>query len=601
MKKSLVSLGLAGFIFAASAQAAIVDHGTYLQDTDTGKYWLKLTETRGISYNNVTAQLPRGEAFEGWRYATQAEVDELITNYGIPASATSGNGCATGIYCGALDAAYAEQLEDLIALLGDVQDAYLDATGAANDVSPDGAGIAAGRLGELGDPNPGSTLVWLTTIRDGELVDRVSGVPTTDGVDAIFTQSVLSSTGTGNSGSFLVRETDPSIPLPTPQELLDSGQLTLFDDLAPEDIGLTVNCGDVFAQNICNWDNEGYFGYGQEDGGGGFNTTVFLLDLLDGFDAQSYPWMRMVAYERNDVYTAVSNPTFQFLPEVAATEPDPFFGRTIPGTFIEGADYCGGGGFCPVWVDNVELEFISNNIEIDFDPWNAGNIIYPKWTYLITVQITTTPEFDAADVDPDSLRVGPNMAEVVTWLERDSDNDGDIDFVFAFRMEETGIGCLDTTIGIAGRTKDTAANPLAPIAGTDTIVPTDCAEPIAIDVDPYNAPNIVRPDDDYTVTVGILGLNTTDGDPIDLDPASEINVSSLRFGPGQAVNSIAPVPGLLDNDNNEDLLVGFSMQDSGIACGDTELEMTGELNSGLPVVATDTIETTDCTTGSCHP
>ena len=132
------------------------------------------------------------------------------------------------------------------------------------------------------------------------------------------------------------------------------------------------------------------------------------------------------------------------------------------------------------------------------------------------------------------------------------------------------------------------------------MVTIQCEETVDIDVDPFNAANEVRPNDDYQVTVGLLGMNTADGDPIDLD-ATQVDPASLKFGPAETPNSLSPVINDLDGDANDDLLVGFSMLDSGILCGDTELEMTGELYSGLPIEAVDSITTTDCETAACHP
>lgn len=98
-----------------------------------------------------------------------------------------------------------------------------------------------------------------------------------------------------------------------------------------------------------------------------------------------------------------------------------------------------------------------------------------------------------------------------------------------------------------------------------------------------------------------MGLSTTHGDAIDFDPSVELDAASLKFGFGEAPNISIPLAADLDGDTNTDLLVGFNMLDSGIACGDTELEVTGEMYSGLPIVAIDTIETTDCTIDACHP
>ena len=154
------------------------------------------------------------------------------------------------------------------------------------------------------------------------------------------------------------------------------------------------------------------------------------------------------------------------------------------------------------------------------------------------------------------------MAEVGAAVQSgDMDNDGDIDYIFGFKTIDTGIHCLDTQISIAGMTVSGD-----PIVGHDVINPVDCEETVDIDVDPFNAANEVRPNDDYQVTVGVLGMSTADGDPVDLD-ATQVDPASLKFGPAETPNALPPVIGDLDNDTHNDLLVGFSMLDSGIACG----------------------------------
>ncbi|WP_101757944.1 VPLPA-CTERM sorting domain-containing protein [Oceanicoccus sp. KOV_DT_Chl] len=46
--------------------------------------WLDITQTLGISYNNMIPMLQEGGAFEGWRYATHQEVRTLIRAFGLP-------------------------------------------------------------------------------------------------------------------------------------------------------------------------------------------------------------------------------------------------------------------------------------------------------------------------------------------------------------------------------------------------------------------------------------------------------------------------------------------------------------------------------------
>jgi hypothetical protein len=74
-------------ISVSSAQAALIkadwhSNGDNLivRDTSTNLDWLMLTETNGMSYSHVITQLGVGGMFEGFRYASSAEVVSLFAN-----------------------------------------------------------------------------------------------------------------------------------------------------------------------------------------------------------------------------------------------------------------------------------------------------------------------------------------------------------------------------------------------------------------------------------------------------------------------------------------------------------------------------------------
>ncbi len=79
VKAQWVLLFVAVFTCSTSF-ATIIDNTTYTTDTVTGLDWLDLTETDGMSYDHVTNQMATSGLFEGWRYATRAEVSEMVYN-----------------------------------------------------------------------------------------------------------------------------------------------------------------------------------------------------------------------------------------------------------------------------------------------------------------------------------------------------------------------------------------------------------------------------------------------------------------------------------------------------------------------------------------
>lgn len=60
--------------------------GLLVHDSDTNLRWLKLTQTLGMSYDYVTAQLSEGGLFDGFRVGTSSEVVTLFDNFGIDLS-----------------------------------------------------------------------------------------------------------------------------------------------------------------------------------------------------------------------------------------------------------------------------------------------------------------------------------------------------------------------------------------------------------------------------------------------------------------------------------------------------------------------------------
>lgn len=49
-------------------------------DIDSGIEWLKLDQTVGMTFNEVSAELGEGGLFEGWRLPTASEVESIVTS-----------------------------------------------------------------------------------------------------------------------------------------------------------------------------------------------------------------------------------------------------------------------------------------------------------------------------------------------------------------------------------------------------------------------------------------------------------------------------------------------------------------------------------------
>lgn len=91
------ALALTAAVFALPARATITvtnssfGANTLIQDSATGLSWLQVNQTTGMSYNAVAAQLITGGTFQGYRYATLAETQQLFQDYGVPLNEMNGS------------------------------------------------------------------------------------------------------------------------------------------------------------------------------------------------------------------------------------------------------------------------------------------------------------------------------------------------------------------------------------------------------------------------------------------------------------------------------------------------------------------------------
>ena len=85
------------FLLVSGAHAALVDSGTFFSDTDSGLDWLKLAPTLERSYNDVSSKFGTGQEFDGWRYATGNEFEQLVLNAGVIPDSDLINGDHTNI------------------------------------------------------------------------------------------------------------------------------------------------------------------------------------------------------------------------------------------------------------------------------------------------------------------------------------------------------------------------------------------------------------------------------------------------------------------------------------------------------------------------
>lgn len=95
-------------------------------------------------------------------------------------------------------------------------------------------------------------------------------------------------------------------------------------------------------------------------------------------------------------------------------------------------------------------------VSIDIKPGDTPTTIEPGRQGMIPIAILTTREFDAATVDPSTIRIGPTGTEATIFRSNldDVDKDGDIDVLLLVRVNEMRVKCGDTSILLKAKTTD---------------------------------------------------------------------------------------------------------------------------------------------------
>jgi len=211
------------FILPLTANSAIVDLGNITRDTGTGLDWLDVTMTTGLTINEVFAQMGSGGTYEGWRYATVTELDQLVTNFGFIPNTP----CTSG-YTNCVSSQPGDDpiIETMIRTLGDTYAQEFPQLDYSN-----GAGETFGYVRDnisynvINGSNPNNSYS-VAFFEDYEYIDYCQSAGCPRVVD-LNDWVVLNGGASGNRiGSFLV--TASPVPVPATVWLFGSGLMGLI-------------------------------------------------------------------------------------------------------------------------------------------------------------------------------------------------------------------------------------------------------------------------------------------------------------------------------------------------------------------------------------
>ncbi|WP_145999096.1 PEP-CTERM sorting domain-containing protein [Oceanicoccus sp. KOV_DT_Chl] len=212
--------------FSLSSHSAIVNLGGTTFDTATGLEWLDVTATIGLSYNQVSAQLGAGGTWQGWRYATYSELDQLIAGFGYSPVITP---CSLGqVYCDNSLPGDNNLIETMIQTLGDTYYQYLVDENLLGyyDLQAGGAGYTYGILGSTAGSAgyPGYRDIGMILDQQDYYVPSGNPGDRPDIVASIWTAQQETASDPF-IGSYLVRTS--AIPVPAAIWLFGSGLVAL--------------------------------------------------------------------------------------------------------------------------------------------------------------------------------------------------------------------------------------------------------------------------------------------------------------------------------------------------------------------------------------
>lgn len=207
------------------------------------------------------------------------------------------------------------------------------------------------------------------------------------------------------------------------------------------------------------------------------NPTALELETWEKWDAydMSYPllWMSLESPD----YPFWAPALDDYITGAAVSYPTPFWGDQSFASREYGSLYivaisikAGEGGSWPDfigYVDDViinedQMDFSPIAVSVDIRPGSSKNPVNLKSRGKVPVAILTTDDFDAAEVDPDTVELAG--AKPLRWRMADVDDDGDMDMLFHFKTQHLELDSTSTEAALSGKTLGGI-----PLEGSDSV------------------------------------------------------------------------------------------------------------------------------------
>lgn len=239
--------------------------------------------------------------------------------------------------------------------------------------------------------------------------------------------------------------------------------------------------------------------------------------------------------------------------------------------------------------DELSYSWSLNGSVVSIDAAFSTTLVGGSHTFTLTVsdgeesasdEVTVLVELDDTAPDltaPEDATFYANVAGGYSGSIGSAIADDDCDNDVTVTMDAPAVFPLGNT-EVTYTATDAAGN-----SSTATQVVTVEAFPILIDIKPDDNNNTVNPRNKGVIPVAVL----TDGG----FDATTLNVASLSFGSGGASAAHNGHFEDVDGDGDVDLMLHFPTRDTGIASGDTMLELTGVTVNGVPVAGSDAVRT----------